>query len=388
MQKFNMGHVPPVAFGNGRMSHVPEIAARLGQGPVLVIADAVLADLGVTDQLAQVLGSKGKSFEVAAPVSGEPKEALVNDLCAQARALDAAVIVGMGGGAAMDAAKLTAAIARSGQRAETFALAAQPLPGNAIPSIAIPTTAGTGSEVTRTSVISRADGSKIWFWGEELMFSQAVLDPQLTLSLPPHITAWTGIDAVAHALEGATSRTTSPAGQLYGLEALRILTDDLPKVVDDGSNLEARGRVLWASLVAGLALHNCNTHMGHNISHALGSIVRIHHGLATGLALEASLPWLTARPEGASNYAMASRAMAGEETADALPGRMSALMRACGIAPELPAECAGVSKTELAVEMKNDANIGMAQNSACPMTHEDIDELAGLMMQKGVAAAA
>ncbi|MEL6640779.1 MAG: iron-containing alcohol dehydrogenase [Pseudomonadota bacterium] len=388
MQQFNMGQVPSVTFGNGRITKVPSMAARLGQGPVLIIADAILEDLGMTDMLTQALSAKGMPFELAATVSGEPKEALVDDLCVQARELGAAVIVGLGGGAAMDAAKLTAAIARSGQNAASFALAAQPLPVDGIPAIAIPTTAGTGSEVTRTSVISRADGSKIWFWGEELMFSQAVLDPQLTLSLPPQITAWTGIDAVAHALEGATSSNTSPAGQLYGLEALRVLTDDLPKVVSDGANLEARGRVLWASLVAGLALHNCNTHMGHNISHALGSLVRIHHGLATGLALEASLPWLTARPEGAANYAAASKAMGGAENAEALPGALSALMRASGIAAELPAECASVSAEELAVEMKNDANIGMAQNSACPVTASDIDEMAGLMMQTPVAAAA
>ena len=225
----------------------------------------------------------------------------------------------------MDTAKLVAAIANADQPAETFALAAQPLPAKGLPAIAIPTTAGTGSEVTRTSVISKADGRKIWFWGQELMFSQVLLDPELTLSLSPHLTAWTGIDAVAHALEGATARTTSAAGQLYGLEALRILSDALPRAVTDGADINARGRVLWASTIAGLALHNCNTHMGHNISHALGSLVRIHHGLATGLGLEISLPWLVARPEGATNYALAAQALGGGETPQALPTALSNL---------------------------------------------------------------
>ena len=388
MHQFNMGRVPPVIFGLGRLSNVPALARGLAEGPVFVIADAVLAELGLTDHLTSMLRTKGISFELAATVSGEPKEAFVDDLCTQARELKAAVVVGMGGGAAMDASKLAAAVARSGQRVEDFALAAQPLPSERIPTIAIPTTAGTGSEVTRTSVISKADGSKTLFWGEALMFSQAVLDPELTVSLPPHITAWTGIDAVAHALEGSTARTTSPAGQIYGLEALRLLAEFLPKAVEDGQDLEARGRVLWASLVAGLALHNCNTHMGHNISHALGSLVRIHHGLATGLALEVSLPILTERPEGAENYAKAATALGAPAQAAALPEALSKLMRACGIVRELPAECADVRREVLTHEMKNAANIGMAQNSACHLSEADMDDLARRVLQIPIAKAA
>lgn len=381
MQIFNMGQVPPVTFGAGRVAKVPKIVKSLNGGPVFIIADAVLAKLGVTERLTQDLAESGIPFELAAEVSGEPKEALVDDLCARVRNVDAKVIIGLGGGAAMDAAKLVAAIANANEPAQTFALAARPLPTNGIPSIAIPTTAGTGSEVTRTSVISKADGRKTWFWGEELMFNQVVLDPELTLSLPPHLTAWTGIDAVAHALEGATAGTTSPAGQLYGLEALRILSDALPRAVADGSDLEARGRVLWASTVAGLALHNCNTHMGHNISHALGSLVRIHHGLATGLGLEVSLPWLVARPEGAKNYGLAAQAMGGAASPAALPAAMSNLMRACNISAELPANCAEITPEALAREMKNEANIGMAKNAACQITDNDFDEISALMMR-------
>ncbi|MEL7389894.1 MAG: iron-containing alcohol dehydrogenase, partial [Pseudomonadota bacterium] len=229
------------------------------------------------------------------------------------------------------------------------------------------------------------EGAKNWYFGEELMFAQALLDPALTLSLPPHITAWTGIDAVAHALEGSTSRSTSPAGLLHGLEALRILKETLPQVVADGSDLEARGRVLWASTVAGLALHNCNTHMGHNISHALGSLARVHHGLATGLALEISLPWLVTRPEGNGNYALAAKALGGEEKAEALPDALATLMRACNIPAQLPAECAGISGSDLAVEMKTKANRGMADNSACAVSDADLDNMASMMMKLPVA---
>ncbi|MDX8353754.1 iron-containing alcohol dehydrogenase [Cognatiyoonia sp. IB215182] len=388
MQTFNMGQVPPLTFGAGRIAKVPKIVKGMGGGPVLIVADSILAELGVTERLSQGLAAEGIVFEVAADVAGEPKESLVDDLCVRARDAGAKLVIGLGGGAAMDAAKLVAAIAHTNRPAKDYALAARPLPADGMPAIAIPTTAGTGSEVTRTSVISKNDGHKIWFWGEELMFAQAVLDPELTLSLPPHLTAWTGIDAVAHALEGVTSRSSSPAGQLYGLEALRLLSDALPRAVADGADLEARGRVLWASTVAGLALHNCNTHMGHNISHALGSLARVHHGLATGLALEVSLPWLVERPDGAENYARAAQAMGAEASASVLPEALSNLMRACQIPSELPVDCAGVTPAALAVEMKNAANIGMAQNAACAIGDADLDEMAGRMMNLPIASAA
>ena len=388
MDMFNMGRVPPVTFGSGRVAKLPSLVRDIGGSPVLIVADAILADLGVTDRVAQDLAAKGIASEVAADVAGEPKDTLVDELCEKARAAGAKTVIGIGGGAAMDAAKLVAAIAPSGTPALEFALAAKPMPSDGLPAIAVPTTAGTGSEVTRTAVVSRADGWKNWYWGEELMFDQAVLDPELTLSLPPHITAWTGIDAVAHALEGATAGTTSPAGLLYGLEALRLLSEFLPRAVADGSDIEARGRVLWASTVAGLALHNCNTHMGHNISHAMGSLARVHHGLATGLALEASLPWLVARPEGAGNYARASEALGGAVDAAALPGSLATLMRACHIPAELPAECSDVTVAALAAEMKNSANHGMSQNAACLVGDADIDEMAGMMMKFPVASVA
>lgn len=385
MQTFNMGRVPPLTFGAGRISKVPDIVASFGGGPVFIVADAVLAELGITEQLAQELISRGAPVALAAEIAGEPKETLVDDLIARARAENAKVVIGLGGGAAMDAAKLVAAVANCDQPVRNFALAARSLPTDGLPAIAIPTTAGTGSEVTRTSVVSTQEGAKNWYFGEELMFAQAVLDPELTLSLPPNLTAWTGIDAVAHALEGSTARTTSPAGLLYGVEAMRILADALPRAVSDGSDIEARGRVLWGSTIAGLALHNCNTHMGHNISHALGSLARIHHGLATGLALEVSLPWLVARPDGAERYAFAAKALGGVETAEALPTAFAELMRACQIPPRLPAECSDVTTASLATEMKNSANRGMSQNAACDINDGDLDEIATLMLELPLA---
>lgn len=361
------------------MAELPLVLHTLSAGSVMVIADQFLSEIGVTNRLSKVLSEAGVGVEMAAVVMGEPKEKIVDELCVRARETGVHAVVGLGGGAAMDAAKLVATIAPTNTPSSHYALSANLYPSKGLPSVAIPTTAGTGSEVTRTSIVSTDDGTKNWFWGEELMFDHAILDPELTVSLPAHLTAWTGIDAVAHAVEASTAKTTSAAGLLYGLEALRILNEWLPVAVHEGTNIEARGHVLWGSMVAGLALHNCNTHMGHNISHSLGSLARIHHGHATGLALEVAFPWLVERPEGAENYAKAAKALGETEKASALPEAYSKLMRAIGIQLQLPEVCEGVTQSMLANSMKSKANHGMSQNAACPVGFDDLELFAGWM---------
>lgn len=387
MQSFALGQIPPTSFGAGSLENTADIVATRGGGPVLIIADAFLAEIGVVARLTDTLSASGIDHVVAADVAGEPKEALIDDICARARAAGSKCVVGLGGGAALDTAKLVAAIAHSGQPAKDFALAAQPMPKTRMPAIAIPTTAGTGSEVTRISIVSTSAGRKNWFSDPGLTFAHAVLDPELTLSLPPHLTAWTGIDAVAHALEASTGRNSNPIGRLFGFEALRILSDALPKAVADGSDLETRGRVLWGSMIAGVALNNCNVHMGHNISHALGSLSQVHHGHATGLGLHVSLPWLVKRSEGSENYALAAAALGTTAKAEALPDAYSALMQSCGIAPERPSQCAGITAVELAAEMGNEANVMMARNAACEIDVADLDEIAARVTALPVAHA-
>ena len=386
MQSFNMGRIPPVTFGAGSLTKVPDILGNLGGGPVLIVADAALVEFGVVGRLAEAFEAKGIAYEIAADVAGEPKDTLIDALCAKARECQAKSVVGLGGGAALDTSKLVARLAHAGAPTKTYALAARPFPATGLTSIGVPTTAGTGSEVTRISVVSAEDGRKYGYYGDALTFDHGVLDPELTLSLPPHLTAWTGIDAVAHALEGATVRRLTPVGQMFGLEALRILSDALPRVVDDGSDLDARGQVLWGSMIAGIALNNCSVHMGHNISHGLGSLARIHHGHATGLGLEVSLPILTARPEGAEAYAKAAEALGGEARAGALPDAYVALMRRIGIPKSLPTECGSVTATALATEMKSPANIGMVKNAACALSSEDLDQVAAAVMDLPIAS--
>jgi alcohol dehydrogenase class IV len=375
---FDAARVPHIAFGPGRLAGVPQLAATAaaGRGPALVVADRALEGLGVMARLADGLATAGLGVEMAAEVAGEPKEALVDDLARRARETGCTVVIGVGGGAAMDAAKLVAAIAAAAEPAHAYALAGRPFPERRLPAIAVPTTAGTGSEVTRTAIVSTAEGHKLWYFADGLMFAHAVLDPELTLSVPPHVTAWTGIDAACHAIEAVTGRSATPHGTLHGLAALELIAQALPRAVAAGADLEMRGRLMWAATLAGLALHDCFTHLGHNISHALGSLAPIPHGLATGLALEIALRWAVIRPEGQADYARAAKALGGPEEAAALPERFSALMRAAGLPARLPAACAGVTAEALAAQMKAPANFGMSQNAACRVSHADLDALA------------
>ena len=196
-----------------------------------------------------------------------------------------------------------------GENATAFALAEQPLPGNGIPKIAIPTTAGTGSESTRISVFS-SEGQKLWAAGDRLRFDSAILDPSLTVGLPPHLTAATGIDAAVHAIESATCRKRNPVTTAIALGAIRLLRRWLTTAVHDGSNIEARGQVQLAATMAGMAIDITGVGIAHCIGHALGEYAGVHHGRAVGLALNATMQdTLTAVPE---SYAEIADALGAE----------------------------------------------------------------------------
>ena len=152
----------------------------------------------------------------------------------------------------------------------------------------MPTTAGTGSEVTRTAVFS-ADGRKLWAWGKELRFDLALLDPELTVGMPAALTAATGIDAAVHAIESATCKRRNPVSTSIALGALRSLRTWLAVAVRQPGNLEARSHVQIAACLAGIAFDVTGVAAAHAIGHAVGEAAGVHHGRAVGLALNATM---------------------------------------------------------------------------------------------------
>ena len=357
MTSFVLSAVPEIRFGAGRLADIVPLAeARGGSGAtVLMVADPALKTLGITGLAVDVLARAGFEAHVYDGFNGEPGEADIDAAAALARRHGARVVIGLGGGSALDTAKLAACCAVSGLAASAYALCATPLPKNRLPIIAVPTTAGTGSEVTRVSVYADANKVKVWAWGEELKPDVAILDPELTVAVPPAVTGGTGLDALVHAIEAATNKQANPGNDLYCLKAISLIAANLQRAVTHPDDIAARGAMLLASCYGGIGIDNCGTALAHNISHAVANLAPIAHGRATGLAMRATIDWVA---EGnRAGFARVAAAMGAEDPVAAY----DRLVRASGVdqATNLP----GVTPAALAQQMAAPANAPMRKST-------------------------
>jgi len=256
-----------------------------------------------------------------------------------------------------------------------YALVINPLPSSPLPKIMVPTTAGTGSEASSTNIFANPEGRKVWIWGGETKPDLVMLDPALTVSLPPSLTAYCGMDAFVHAFEAATNRNAQLGARLYALEAMRLIAGALEKAVASPGNLKARGELLLASFYAGVAIDNCGVAIAHNISHALAALAPVHHGLATALAFEVTLPWLVQR----ATPDIASAAAACGVTAAELPSWVSSLMDRCKIKRELPEAFSKFSVDDVVKEMLADEAAPMRQATIHEVSDANIRSFAEAM---------
>jgi alcohol dehydrogenase len=217
------------------------------------------------------------------------------------------IVIGIGGGSSMDVAKAAAVVAGNKAKAVDF-LGLNKVPGPGLPMIMIPTTAGTGSEVTFTAVFVRKDLKKKEGMNSHYLYPDvALLDPMLTLSLPPQPTAATGIDALCHAIESYTSINASPMSELVSLDAICLIAENLRTCVHNGNNIEAREKMLLGSLYAGLGLANAGVTAVHSLSYPLGGKFGISHGLANTMMLPAVMVYNI--PAAHEKFAMIAEAM-------------------------------------------------------------------------------
>ena len=293
MQSFAQSLTPEIAFAAGALKELGARATALagGKASVLIVADPVLTKLGQTARAISILEAEGHKAVVYDGFKGEPKASDVDAATAIGRAAQAQIVVGFGGGSSLDTSKLVASTIVSGLGAEAYALCATPLPRAPLPVIAVPTTAGTGSEVTRTVIFATTSGAKVWAWGDELKPRLALLDPELTTGIPGPITAAMGLDALVHAMEASTSTRRNDAIDMFCHRAISLISHSLVKAVNEPANIEARGKMLLGSAYAGIGIDNCGTALAHNISHAMGSLAPIMHGRATGIAMYATIEW-------------------------------------------------------------------------------------------------
>lgn len=374
--QFSTSFIPEIRFGAGIFGSLADTVKNFeGIRAALIVMDGFLVARGLAKDLAEGLSEAGIEPRLYSDFSGEPKLQHLIDASEMARGAD--MVIGVGGGSALDIAKVAACCAASGEDPMFYALAANPLPKKPLKKIMVPTTAGTGSETSATNIFAGPEGRKLWIWGPETKADLVLLDSELTISLPPNLTAWCGMDAFIHAYEAATNRNTHTGAKLYAHEAMRLVAGSLEAAVKMPGNLEARGKVLLGSCYAGIAIDNCGTAIAHNISHALAGLAPVHHGLATALGFEATLPWLVEKNMPDLNDA--ARAI-GLSDATQLPAFFSGLMDRCGIERALPKAFDAFSAQDLAAEMGAPENQPMRRSTIREVTDADIDAFAAKIM--------
>lgn len=307
---FTFNTTPQIVFAPGSAARLGTIAAaRLGAS-VLLITDPGLRRLGLCDPAIANLQATGSAVTVFDAVEADPSLATLMAATAAGRAAAVTGIVGFGGGSSMDVAKLVALLLGSDEDLDS-AWGVGNARGPRLPLVLVPTTAGTGSEVTPVSIITLPGDEKRGVSSPVILPDIAVLDATLTTGLPPAITAATGVDAMVHAIEAyaSASANNNPVSRTLAREALRLLGRHIETATHDGSNVEARGGMLLGAMLAGQAFANSPVAAVHALAYPIGGIFHIPHGLSNALVLPHVLRFNA--PAAAATYA--------EIAADAFP---------------------------------------------------------------------
>ena len=277
--------VPDISVGVGTSAQLGEVARELGISRLLLVTDPGIVNCGVLDTAMASLNANKLKVSLFDKVVADPPEAVVKQAVTMAQAERCDGVVGFGGGSSMDVAKLLAVLIKGEQSLEQI-YGVEKINGGRLPLIQIPTTAGTGSEVTMVSIITTGEATKAGIVSRTLLADRVILDAQLTLGLPPAVTAATGIDAMVHAIEAYTSKhLKNPLSDMLAREALRLLSANIATAVKEGDNIEARSAMLLGAMLAGQAFANAPVAAVHALAYPLGGNYHIPHGLSNSLVL-------------------------------------------------------------------------------------------------------
>lgn len=271
---------------------LPQVLGEIGVERVLVLSDPGLETLGLVGQISGQLRADSWQVATFAQIQSNPTVRDVEAALALARKTGAQALVAIGGGSVIDVGKAVGLLMAHGGCYADYQWRGQPITRPILPLIAVPTTAGTGSEMTKVTVIEDQETHfKRGVLSPHLFARAAVLDPALTLSLPSHLTAATGADVVGHALEAFVGRRANPITDALALDALRRAWRHLPRATHQGDDPEARGQMLLASAMAGLAFDQSGLGIIHSLAGPLAGHYRLHHGLCIGLLLAHGLAY-------------------------------------------------------------------------------------------------
>ena len=272
-------------FGKGALEELPEAVRRIGAGKAFVVTDPGLVRAGIAEKLLGILSEADVSTALYDKVEPDPRIEVVWDCHEAARSSQCEVLIGLGGGSALDTAKVTAVLlGNSGDLQDYFGI--DNIPHRGLPTVMIPTTAGTGSEVTPIAVLSDKQAQlKKGIVSDHLYADVALIDPELAVTLPPQVTAYTGVDALTHAIEAYTNKFAHPFIDTFALAAIQLIGRYLKRAVAEGSDLEARYHMAMASLYGGMCLGSVNTAAVHAMAYPLGGMFDVRHGMANALLL-------------------------------------------------------------------------------------------------------
>ena len=303
LNNFQFNTTPGLRFGSGEAKNsCKEIFNKLGSR-ILFITDKGLMSLGLTKPTIQELKTMGE-VEVFDGVEADPSKKTLLTAIEIGKKFKATGVIGFGGGSSMDVAKLTALILGSNEDLEK-AWGVAKAKGPRLPLVLIPTTAGTGSEVTPVSIITVGEEEKKGVSSAIILPDLAILDPSLTLGLPAGTTAATGIDAMVHAIEGyaSSNKNNNIISKMLAIEALKLLGGSIEKAVFDGSNIEARGNMLIGAMLAGKAFANSPVAAVHALAYPIGGTFHISLGLSNSLVLPYVLRFNSIDAKAAKYYA-------------------------------------------------------------------------------------
>ncbi|GJL94795.1 MAG: alcohol dehydrogenase [Hyphococcus sp.] len=374
---FTFNAVADIIFKSGSAKELGQHVKPRMARPIL-LTDKGLIDAGLVEPALDSLKTAGLETLLFDDVAADPPTPKVREAIDAARQHNADGVIGLGGGSSMDTAKLVAVLMNSDQSLEDiFGLNQVKAPR--MPLVLLPTTAGTGSEVTNISVVTTEADEKIGIIDNTLYPDLAVLDPALTIGLPRPVTAATGIDAMVHAIEAYTNiHRKNPVSDALGREALRLLSSNIVTVCETPGNVKAREDMMLGAMLAGQAFTNSPVGAVHGMAYPLGGIFHIPHGLSNSLMLEPVLRFNA--PNAAHQYAelamIVSPGATGSDTekCDAFINRMVDIVEATGVERRLSQ--LGISHNDIP-RMAEDAMKAerVLQNNARKVTYEDAVEM-------------
>jgi alcohol dehydrogenase class IV len=274
-----------IEFGRGYVNKLSEHVTKLGGTKVLIVGDPGVLHAGIVQRLEAPLVGAGIPYTIFTEVGMEATIESVDNGTALAKERGCDLVVGVGGGSALDTAKSIGLMLKNPGNIRDY-IGIDLVPGPGAPVIAIPTTAGTGSELTRFSVLSDKTAQAKLSVGS--MFncpSLALCDPELTITLPPHLTASTGMDALTHALESYVNKATQPISEALSIQAMTLIAKSLRLAVVQGENIEARHDMLLASSIAAMAFNTTRLGLAHALAMPLGAYFKIPHGVVNAILL-------------------------------------------------------------------------------------------------------